>query len=402
MPDSQSDSRPDRPSGSARDLDVVLLGATGFVGRLTAQHLAAHAPADVRWAVAARSEAALQRLVADLADHPSPPVASVVVDVTDTTSLDALAARTRVLATTVGPYLKYGDAVVGACARAGTDYLDLTGEAEFVDRSWTAHHATAVESGARLVHACGFDSVPHDLGAQFTVEQLPSDVPLTVRGVVRSSAAFSGGTYASALNAMGRMGEAREAARARRAVEQRPEGRTSRATAPRPHRDPDLGYWLLPLPTVDPVIVARSGAALADYGPRFTYSHFAGIRTLKRAVLGGVAVAGLATAAKVPPLRRQLEKRVPAGSGPSAEKRARSWFTVDFIGEGGGQRVHTRVSGGDPGYDETAVMLGEAALCLLRDDNPETAGQVTTAVAMGPRLRERLERHGMRFEVIDS
>lgn len=395
-------SHPSTPPPHDRDLDVVLLGATGFVGRLTAQHLAAHAPADVRWAVAARSPEALSALVADLAGTACPPVASVVVDVTDQAAVDALAARTKVLATTVGPYLKYGDTVVGACARAGTDYLDLTGEAEFVDRTWLEHHETAVASGARLVHTCGFDSVPHDLGAQFTVEQLPSDVPLTVRGVVRSSAAFSGGTYQSALNAVARMDQAKQAARARRAREQRPEGRTSRATAPRPHRDPDLGYWLLPLPTVDPVVVARSGAALDDYGPKFTYSHHAGVRTLRRAVVGGLAVAGLAGAAKVPPLRAQLAKRVPAGTGPSAEKRARSWFTVDFIGEGGGQRVHTRVSGGDPGYTETAVMLGEAALCLLRDDNPQTAGQVTPAVAMGPRLRERLVRHGMVFEVVQD
>lgn len=400
MSDTKSHPDSDHRHDARRDLDIVLLGATGFVGRLTAEHLAAHAPSDVRWAVAARSAESLQALVDSLSDQPCPPTTSVVVDVTDDEALDALAARTKVLATTVGPYLKYGDAVVGACARSGTDYLDLTGEAEFVDRSWLAHHRTALASGARLVHACGFDSIPHDLGAQFTVEHLPSDVPVTVRGVVRSSASFSGGTYASALNAMGRMDQAREAARARRAREPRPEGRTSRATAPRPHRDPDLGYWLLPLPTVDPVIVARSGAALAEYGPKFTYSHHAGVKTLHRAVIGGAVVAGVATAAKVPALRSQLEKRVPAGSGPSEEKRARSWFTVDFIGEAGGQRVHTRVSGGDPGYTETAVMLGEAALCLLRDDNPDTAGQVTTAVAMGPRLRERLVHHGMRFEVV--
>lgn len=383
-----------------REFDVVLLGATGFVGRLTAQHLAAQAPTDVRWVVAARSADALATLVADLADSPCPPVASVVVDVSNEPAVDALAARTKVLATTVGPYLKYGAPVVAACARTGTDYLDLTGEAEFVDRTWLEHHETAVASGARLVHACGFDSIPHDLGAQFTVEQLPRDVPLTVRGVVRSSAAFSGGTYQSALNAMGRMDRAKEAARDRRAREPRLEGRTSRATAPLPSRDPVLGYWLLPLPTVDPLIVARSGAALPDYGPEFTYSHHAGIRTLHRAVLGGLAVAGLATAARVPLLRAQLAARVPAGTGPSEAKRARSWFTVDFIGEGGGQRVHTRVSGGDPGYTETAVMLAQSALCLLLDANPTTAGQVTTAVAMGHRLRDRLVRHGIAFEVL--
>ncbi|GGD21693.1 saccharopine dehydrogenase family protein [Nocardioides daphniae] len=389
-------------SDTTRDLDLVLLGATGFVGRLTADHLAAHAPADLRWAVAGRNESSLQALVADLAGTACPPVETVVVDVTDRAALDALAARTRVLATTVGPYLTYGEPVVAACAAAGTDYLDLTGEAEFVDRTWIHHHANAVESGARLVHACGFDSVPHDLGAQFTVEQLPSDAPITVRGVVRSDAAFSGGTYQSALTAISRMSQAKQAARVRRSREDRPPGRSSRAVAPKPRRDEVLGFWLLPLPTVDGQIVARSGAALESYGPRFRYSHFAGTRTLRAAAAGVLGVAALGTAAQVPPLRKLLSDRVPAGTGPSPEKRARSWFTVDFVGEGGGRRVHTRVSGGDPGYTETAVMLAEAALCLLRDDNPVTSGQVTTAVAMGPRLRERLVRHGMTFEVVNE
>lgn len=390
------------PAAADRDLDLVLLGATGFVGRLTAAHLAAHAPADLRWAVAGRNESTLGSVVADLAGSPCPPVETVVVDVTDRTGLDTLADRTRALATTVGPYLSYGEPVVAACAAAGTDYLDLTGEAEFVDRTWIHHHATAVESGARLVHACGFDSVPHDLGVQFTVEQLPADVPLTVRGVVRSNAAFSGGTYQSALTAISRTSQARQAAKVRRSREGRPQGRSSRAVAAKPGRDEVLGYWLLPLPTVDPQVVARSGAALEAYGPRFRYSHFAGTRTLRAAAAGALGAVALGSAAQVPPLRKLLATRVPAGTGPSEEKRARSWFTVDVVGEGGGRRVHTRVSGGDPGYSETAVMLAEAAISLLRDDNPETSGQVTTAVAMGPRLRERLVRHGMGFEVVDE
>lgn len=385
-----------------RELDLVLLGATGFVGRLTAEHLATHAPADLRWAVAGRNSERLEEVRASLATFDSPPGEVVVVDVDDRASMDALARRTRLLATTVGPYLVHGEAAVAACAAAGTDYLDLTGEAEFVDRTWSAHHTTAVASGARLVHACGFDSIPHDLGAQFTVEQLPDQAPLSVRGVVRSSGTFSGGTFHSALGAMSRMKQAKEAARTRRASEQRPTNRSSRAVAAKPHRDPDLGYWLLPMPTLDPAVVARSGAALDEYGPKFTYSHYAGTKTLRYAAAGMAGVTALATAAQVGPLRRLLASRVPAGTGPDEARRKRSWFTVDFIGEGGGRKVHTRVSGGDPGYAETAVMLAESALCLLTDDNPPTAGQVTTAVAMGPRLRERLVRHGMRFEVVEQ
>ena len=389
---------------AARDRDLVLLGATGFTGRLTALHLAHNAPADLRWALAGRNREKLDAVRAELAGSACPPSEVVEVDVTDPGGLANVAKSTRLLITTVGPYLAHGGPVVAACAEAGTDYVDLTGEAEFVDRTWISHHAVAQATGARLVHACGFDSVPHDLGAQFTVEHLTRDLPeagpVTVRGVVRSSASFSGGTFHSALGAITRMNQARAAAAERRRLEAKPVGRSSRAVGARPHRDPVLGWWLLPLPTVDPAVVARSGAALEEYGPQFRYSHFAGMKKARTAVIGGAAVAGLALAARVPPLRRQLEARVPQGSGPDEEKRARSWFTVDFVGETDGRRVRTRVSGGDPGYTETSRMLAESALCLLLDDNPSTSGQVTTAVAMGPRLRERLERTGMRFEVV--
>ena len=166
----------------------------------------------------------------------------------------------------------------------------------------------------------------------------------------------------------------------------------------KPHRDPVLGYWLLPLPTVDPIIVARSGAALASYGPDFRYSHWAGTKTLHFAAGGALAVGALGVAAQVKPIRDLIGRKVPQGEGPSESRREKSWFTVDFVGEAGGQTVRTQVSGGDPGYTETAKMLGESALCLAYDDNPPTAGQVTTAVAMGEALTARLVAAGMKFE----
>jgi saccharopine dehydrogenase (NAD+, L-glutamate forming) len=269
---------------------------------------------------------------------------------------------------------------------------------------WLAHHETAVASGARLVHACGFDSIPHDLGAWFTVQQLaagrPVDQPLTLRGVVRSNATFSGGTFHSALGAMERARQMKAAFSERRQKEDRPEGRSSRAVAGKPHRDPDLGFWLLPLPTIDPQVVRRSGAALPAYGPRFTYSHFAGTRTLRMAAAGAAGVAAIAGAAQVKPVRNFLKGKVKQGEGPSEERRRTSWFTVDFIGEVGAEKVHTRVSGGDPGYSETSKMLAESAMCLALDDNPTTSGQVTTAVAMGENLLSRLRSAGMSFEVV--
>jgi short subunit dehydrogenase-like uncharacterized protein len=388
--------------GSDRDLDVVLLGATGFTGGLCADYLARHAPQGLRWALAGRDRSRLAAVRERLASHdPSLSALTLLrVDVTDEASLVAVARRARVVVTTVGPYLQHGEPVVAACAAAGTDYVDLTGEPEFVDRMYLAHHAEAVRTGARLVHCCGFDSVPHDLGALFTVERLPEGVPLRLRGMVRADAAFSGGTLASALAAVSRGAQMRRMRAERRRVEARPHGRRIRSVERPPHRDRDTGLWLAPLPTIDPLVVRRSAAALERYGPDFGYAHYAAFRRLP-VMAGSVAGAGaLVLAAQAGPVRRVLQGRLPQGSGPSEERRARSSFSVRFVGVGGGRTVVTEVRGGDPGYTETAKMLAESALCLAFDDNPDTSGQVTTAAAMGTRLRERLQRAGVQFLVL--
>lgn len=387
-------------SEPTREYDVVLFGATGFTGALTADYLAQHAPAGLRWALAGRNreklEAVRERLGAGAADIPL-----LHADSTDPASLAAVADAARVVVTTVGPYLAHGEPLVAACAEAGTDYVDLTGEPEFVDRVYLAHHATAERTGARIVHACGFDSVPHDLGALHAVQQLAATGPVRLRGVVRSNATFSGGTFHSALGQFSRARQMRSAMQERRRAEPRPEGRKVRAVQGKPHRDPVLGHWLLPLPTIDPFVVARSGAALPAYGPDFAYSHYLGTKTLRYAAAGAVGAAAVMGAAQVPPLRSFLLRRVPAGQGPDEKRRGKSWFTVDFVAEGDGRSVHTRVSGGDPGYDETAKMLAESALCLALDDNPPTTGQVTTAQAMGDNLLARLQAAGIRFEVVE-
>ena len=384
------------PSES-RDLDIVLLGATGFTGELIASYLAANAPSTVRIALAGRNPGKL----AAVQERTGCGQELVTVDATDPGALRTMTARTRVLITTVGPYIVHGDPVVAACADTGTDYLDLTGEPEFVDLTYLKHHARAVDTGARLVHACGFDSVPHDLGAQFTVDQLPEDVPLRVRGFVRMQGTFSGGTAASALEIMGRSRQGRTTHDIRLQVQPQPSGRVVTVATGRPGRDSDTGWWVVPMPTVDPLIVAESARQLPRYGPDFSYSHnMASERALPLAgLLGGVGV--LAVAAQLPPARRALTRLRPSGSGPTPAQRDAAWFNVRFIGEGGGRRVVTEVSGGDPGYTETAKMISESALCLALDDLPPSAGQVTTASAMGPALRTRLQSAGMRFAVLE-
>ncbi|MFY1679529.1 MULTISPECIES: saccharopine dehydrogenase family protein [unclassified Streptomyces] len=387
-----------KPNKEGRRHDVVLFGATGFVGELTARYLAAHAPEGLRWAVAGRDEDRLRALLEEIA--PKGGVDVVRADATDPASLRDLAEGARVVASTVGPYVRYGEGLVAACAEAGTDYLDLTGEPEFVDLTYVRHDARARETGARLVHACGFDSVPHDLGAYFTVRHLPEGVPLAVDGFVSADAMFSGGTLASALGQFARRREIAAAARERRRHEPRPTDRRATTPTGAPRFAGEIGAWALPLPTIDAQIVRRSAKALDHYGPDFRYRHYAAVRRLPVAVGGVLGLSTVVAAAQVPRARRFLSNRLRPGDGPSPEKRARSWFSVKFVGEGGGRRVFTEVSGGDPGYDETAKILAESALSLALDDLPPVSGQVTTAMAMGETLIERLRAAGLRFRLV--
>ncbi|MFD0022643.1 saccharopine dehydrogenase family protein [Streptomyces sp. NPDC058382] len=390
-----------RQNGAQRPYDIVLFGATGFVGVLTAEYLASQAPDGCRWALAGRNRAKLEQLRDHLAtvDPRCAELPLLHADADDAGSLRELAESAHVVATTVGPYVWYGERLVAACAEAGTDYADLSGEPEFADRMYLEHDARARETGARIVHACGFDSVPHDLGVYFTIQQLPEDVPLRIDGFVRSNAVFSGGTFASALTTMGRGPQMLRAAKERRLHEPRLVGRRARAPLGAPRFSAETGTWALPLPTLDAQIVERSARALPRYGPDFRYRHYASVKHLPVALGGTAALGALLGAAQVPAARAWLMDRYEPGSGPDAERRRRSWFTVRFVGEGGGRRVFTEVSGGDPGYGETAKMLAESALCLALDELPAVAGQVTTAVAMGDALGGRLRAAGLGFRV---
>jgi short subunit dehydrogenase-like uncharacterized protein len=386
-----------------RQYDIALFGATGFTGGLTATYLAENAPPGLRWALVGRNRAKLEAVRRRFAEAaPEAPVPELLeADAADAAALAAVAGSTRVVITTVGPYILHGGPLVAACAAAGTDYVDLTGEPEFVDRTWIENHAEAERSGARLVHCCGFDSIPHDLGALFTVQQLPEGVPLTVNGYVRSNASFSGGTYHSAIGIFARSRQTMAVARQRRREEPRPRGRAVHSAKSRIRHDEELGGWVAPLPTIDAAVVRRSAVALERYGPDFTYGHNLLARHLGSigALAGGAGA--LALLAPLPPTRKLLLGLKSPGEGPDAAQRERSWFRVKFVGEGGGKRVVTEVSGGDPGYGETSKMLAESGLCLAFDQLPETAGQVTTAAAMGDALLTRLRRAGIAFRLLE-
>ena len=375
-------------------MNIVLFGATGFTGALTAEYLAQTGASG--WVLAGRNAAKLGAL----RDRLAVDVPVRVADADDPASLRRAIEGASVVISTVGPYVRYGEPLVAACAESGVDYVDLTGEPEFVDRMYVAHHATAERTGARIVHACGFDSIPHDLGAYFTVRQLPDDMPIRLRGYLSAGGSPSGGTFATLLLAMSRGREAAAAGKARRAAEGPRSGRRARAVRGRPGYEPAIGRWVLPLPTIDPQIVVRSARLLPEYGPDFSYSHYAAFRNPVSAAGLAAGVGGAFALSQLGPTRRLLGRLRPPGAGPDAAQRAKGWFRVRFLAEAGDQRLVTEVAGGDPGYGETAKMLAESALCLAHDDLPATAGQVTTAVAMGDALCRRLQARGITFSVL--
>jgi short subunit dehydrogenase-like uncharacterized protein len=403
---------------STRDLDLVLYGATGFVGRLTAEHLAATAPPDLRVALAGRSADKLAALRDDL----GPAAAGwslEVADAADAAALEALAARARVIATTVGPYLRHGSELVAACARAGTHYADLTGEVLFVRRSADELHDLARSTGARIVHACGFDSIPSDLGVQLAHRRAQADgagelteTTLLVRSM---KGGLSGGTIDS-MRAM--VEEIRRDPAARRLLADPHALSTDRAAEPTkgeadqllPRRDPQLGVWTAPfvMASFNTRIVRRSNALQGwAYGKGFRYRETMGVGSGPAAPLLATGIAaglGAGMAGMViGPTRKLLDLVLPdPGEGPDEEARRDGHFRIEVHADTtGGARYRAVVAAqGDPGYAATAVMLGQSALALaLDDDLPDAAGVLTPATGIGPPLVERLRAQGFTAEV---
>ena len=385
-----------------RKYDIVVFGATGFTGGLTAEYLAKHAPATLRWALAGRNLDKLKTVRARVGDvNPAcKDIDLLSADTGDADSIKQVAESTKVVITTVGPYIKYGEPLVAACAAAGTDYVDLTGEPEFVDAMWLRYHDIAKANGARIVNCCGFDSIPHDLGAYFTVKHLPEDVALKVEGFVRAGGTFSGGTFHSAVTAFSRIGEYNKVRRQRRKIEDYPLERKIGSTRQTIHFMKEFGAWAVPMPTIDPQIVRRTAVANDRYGPNFRYGHFVLVKKLSSVAMLMGGVGALFAGAQIKLTRDRILKLKNPGDGPTEEQRNKGWFRVRFIGQGGNKRVVTEVSGGDPGYGETSKMLAESALCLALDRLPRKGGVITPGQAMGDALIERLQAAGIQFRVI--
>jgi short subunit dehydrogenase-like uncharacterized protein len=412
-------------SAPQREFDIVLYGATGFVGKLTADYLA-RAGGDARIALAGRSQDKLLAIRETLGDKAQAwPV--LTADASQPSTLNAMAARTQVVVTTVGPYIRYGLPLVAACAAAGTDYADLTGEPMFVRESIDLHHKQAIDTGARIVHSCGFDSIPSDLTVFALYRRAERDGTGQLGDtnmVVRAFAGgVSGGTVASMIELLRTASSDPEA---RRLMNDPYTLTPDRGAEPEMGGQPDVrwrrggeiapeleGYWVgaFVMAAANTRIVRRSNALLDyAYGRRFEYAEQMSMgRSLAAPVAAALATAGNAATMALGSryfnrLPTKLVERIAPkpGTGPSERAREQGHYTVEtYTTTSTGARYKATMSQkGDPGYKATSVLLGESglALALDRDRLSDLRGVLTPASAMGDVLTTRLHAAGVSLE----
>lgn len=380
------------------EFDLIVYGATGFTGRLIAEYINATHP-DRSWAIAGRSTDKL----AAVRDEMGLPCDTdlIVADAADPASIDAMVARGDVIISTVGPYQAYGEPLFAACAVTGTDYVDLSSEPPFMWNMIEKYDAQAKETGTRIVHSCGFDSVPFEMGVYFLQNHAKEKfgAPLTnVKGRVRGMAgAASGGTVASGqLTMKAAMEDPSVMQRLMSSFALTPgfEG-AKQPTGHKPYEDTELGSWVAPfyMAPINTKNVHRSNFLLGHpYGTDFTYEEM---------IFTGPSEKGEAMAKKLSKMDPTKDLNAPKpGESPSKEERENGYYDLMFTGvSADGKRMIASVKGDrDPGYGSTSKMITECALCLLGEAKDAPGGVLTPAPVMGGKIIDRLQAHaGLTF-----
>ncbi|MDT0594135.1 saccharopine dehydrogenase family protein [Glaciecola petra] len=400
--------------------DIILFGATSFVGEILTRYMQENYPVGgrIKWAIAGRSEGKLSKLKASLGDAAAN-LDIIVANTDDDESIEALVTSTKVVISTVGPYALYGEVVVKACVAHGTDYCDLTGEPQWIKEMVTRYEDIAKISGARIVHSCGFDSIPSDLGVFFLQENAKlqfdeycSSIKMRVKSM---KGAASGGTVASMMNMIKEASSDREL----RKLLSDPYAlcpsdhpfTVKQTNLMTPAYDKDMQTWIAPfvMAAINIRIIHRSNSLLGNqYGNDFLYDE---AMMTGKSILGGMGAAafsagmgGFMLAAVIPPSRWLMEKTVlpKPGEGPSQKQQLEGRYDLRFVGKTkNGQELRCKVTGDrDPGYGSTAKMLGESAMCLLEDISKEdkAGGFWTPASVFGMHIVQRLEKYaGLSF-----
>jgi len=400
--------------------DIILYGATSFVGQIMTRYMhETFTDGTVKWAIAGRSLTKLEKVAAEIGLSG---IEMITADAKDESALAAMAAQTKVVVSTVGPYALYGDTLVKVCAESGTHYCDLTGEPQWIRKMQELHGAAAKKSGARIVHCCGFDSIPSDLGVHFLQKHAQKKHGQTCNKidmrVVSMKGGASGGTIASMIHLVKEASankDLRKELKDPYSLCPPEHGFTTRQANVKTSYDEDYGGWIAPfiMEAINSRVVHRSNALSGKaYGDDFLYQEAMvtgkGGRGRRRAKMTGLGMGALMFGIAVPPTRWVMEKFVlpKPGEGPSPEEQRNGNFDLVFMGTTpDGQTLKCRVTGDrDPGYGSTAKMLAQAAACLAQDiPKSKKGGFWTPATLMGDKLIKRLSAHaGLTFELMGS
>ena len=431
IPEDKATTNVDKQGRDERPYAVVLYGATSFVGQITARYLSQFLAenknadgSDISWALAGRDEEKLKKIQSEISSTTSDKVDILIANSNDEASLDKMTSQAKVVISTVGPYLKYGEPLIKSCASHGTDYVDLTGEAIFIKDMLDKYQGIAKQSGARIVNSCGFDSIPSDLGVYFTQQQAEKRFGRACDAIhMRVKAAkggLSGGTIASMATIFEEVGQDKS----RRKQVANPYLLNDDSNAPsvrqnnvsKPEYDSEHNRWLAPfvMASINTRIVHRSNQLSGyEYGRDFKYDEAMWMKDGVKGQLTSYALSagllGFATTMMFKPSRELLAKHVlpKSGSGPSKSEQENGYFDIRFFGHNANnESISTKVLGDrDPGYGSTSRMLAQSALCLAQDISHDkvSGGFWTPASAMGDKLIERLEKHaGLSFEVIET
>jgi len=407
--------------GMEQQRHLTVFGATSFVGQILTRYLYGRfgTDGDLRWAIAGRSERKLRELHGSLYPKAAK-LPQIVANAGDEKALREMCAESRVVISTVGPYALYGEPLVKICANTGTDYCDLTGEVQWIRRMIRKYEGAARASGARIVHCCGFDSIPSDLGVHFlqkhAMQKYGRTCPRVKLRVKAMRGGASGGTIASMLNVVK---EASDDPELRRELANPyslcPDGYTPQLRQPNvslAEYDTDFKSWIAPfvMAAVNTRIVHRTNALSKQaYGADFRYDEAVlrgdGFKGRAAATSMGAGLGAFMAAAAVPPTRWVLERFLPGpGEGPSPEEQRNGFFDIRILGRTEGHTLQVKVTGDrDPGYGSTGKMLGQAGACLALDTPKANTpgGFWTPATIFGDRLIDRLTRYsGLRFEVV--
>jgi short subunit dehydrogenase-like uncharacterized protein len=404
---------------TARKYDITLYGATGYTGRLILINLCEAllengANKGMSLAIAGRNRDKLELLKQEMVevDRANEAISIEVAEAFDEQALMTLAEDSRVVISAVGPYMEVGEGMIKACAEKGTDYLDITGENEFVDAMYPKYDMVARATQCRLIHACGFDSVPHDLGVLYAMQQLNEQVgdlvreSVDVNTYVNMGGRISSGTWKSMVSILSRLRHSLHVGQLWRSltVGKEVDGRRIRIARPKVRYDYRLRSWIFPLPSIDSQVVRRSAELFEQYGRQFSYGHYLQIRSLPKLMVALGTASAMFGLAQVPWSREKLLSLFPEGEGPTDGDRERAWFKVTVDARSGPHQVVATVRGGDPGYGETAKIVSQAALALIydREHLEPVYGVLTPASAFGNLLIERLMTVGIRFTVLDE